>query len=409
MNAVFINHSHETFTPTQSGAIATHVSECERAARRGGDAVLVVSARSVAAPFPDAETLFLDYPAVPARGLGQLLCRVQRKLTGWRHLRQQAYGARVVRALRRAGLQDQPFILHNDPELAVLLRRRFPRAFIVHHFHNQIDSAPVFRRRLAGAVDVITAVSDFTSRWVEECYGLARGSVRTIYNGVDGALFAPDPEPRRAEPPVINFVGRTGREKAPDLVLKAALQLAARGLKFGVQILGSNHWDRLEMDDYQRELQDLAGQLERAGIPVRRPGHIARPALPGELRRAEVHVVPSRWDEPFALTILEGMACGLATIASRTGGAPEVVGDAGLLFERDSVADLSGALARFLTDPPLRRDYARQGRARAEAFTWDRTWEGFRDAARHRSRLPACDRAGATAAPTPRRTAGDPA
>jgi glycosyltransferase involved in cell wall biosynthesis len=178
--------------------------------------------------------------------------------------------------------------------------------------------------------------------------------------------------------PVINFVGRTGIEKAPDLVLKAAVKLAARGLTFGVQILGSNHWDRLEMDDYQRELQRLAADLESRGIAVRRPGHIARAALPGELRRADIHVVPSRWEEPFALTILEGMACGLATIASRTGGAPEVVGDAGLLFERDDVDGLAEQLARLMTDPALRGDYARRARARAEEFTWDKTWEGFR-------------------------------
>ncbi len=380
MNVVFINHTHETFTPTQSGAIATHVWECYRAAKRSGDSPIVISARSEAAPFPDIETIFLDYPAVPKSGLAHKLCRIQRKLTGWRHLRQQAYGARIVRAIRQARLQDLPLILHNDPELAVLLRRRFPGAFIVHHFHNQIDSAPTFRRRFPAAANLVTAVSDFTSRWVEDCYGLAQNSVRTIFNGVDCEQFSPAP-PAHAEVPVINFVGRTGIEKAPDLVLKAAAKLAAQGLKFSVQILGSNHWDRLEMDDYQRELKSLAEDLERRGIPVRRPGHISRPALAGELRKAHIHVVPSRWDEPFALTILEGMACGLATIASRTGGAPEVVGDAGLLFERDSVDGLADNLARFLSEPGLRAEYARRARARAEEFSWSRTWEQFREAA----------------------------
>lgn len=405
---VFINHTHETFTPTQSGAIATVLCECYRAARRRGEAPVVISRRSEAAPFPDVQAIWLDYPPVPATGLAHKLFRIQRKLTGWRHLRQQAYGARVARAIRQAGLQDQPLLLHNDPELAVLLRRRFPRAFIVHHFHNQIDSAPVFRRRFSAAANVVTAVSNFTSRWIEDCYGLARGSVRTIYNAVDSGHFTPA---ESEEPlPVINFVGRTGIEKAPDLVLKAALKLAGQGMKFGVQILGSNHWDRLEMDDYQRELQGLADELERLGIAVRRPGHIARPALPGELRRAHIHVVPSRWDEPFALTILEGMACGLATVASRTGGAPEVVGDAGLLFERDDVDGLAEQLARFLSDANLRADFQRRGRARAELFTWDRTWQQFSNAATpamHHRPL-ACAGAGEVAPSIHRPAAGSP-
>jgi glycosyltransferase involved in cell wall biosynthesis len=180
--------------------------------------------------------------------------------------------------------------------------------------------------------------------------------------------------------PVINFVGRTGQEKAPDLVLKAALQLARRGTNFSVQILGSNHWTRLEMDHYQHELQRLSENLECLGICVRRPGHVSRPALPAELQKAHIHVVPSRWDEPFALTILEGMACGIATIASRTGGAPEVVGSAGLLFERDSVDGLAENLSLFINNPALRAEFAIKARLRAESFSWDKTWARFQQA-----------------------------
>ena len=393
MNVVLINNSVETFTPTKSGAIATHVCECAHAARRQGAAPLVISRTSDAPPFPDIEVFWVDYPRVPEKGVAFKLCRIQRRLTGWRHLRLQAYGARVVRTIREAGLQDLPLILHNDPELTVLLRRRFPRAFIVHHFHNQIDSAPAFRRRFRSAANVVTAVSDFTGRWIEQCYGLAPQSVRTIFNGVDSAHFSPS-EKEPAGVPVINFLGRTGLEKAPDLLLKAALVLVEHGLAFGVQILGSNHWHKFELDEYQQELQALASQLERAGIPVRCPGHISRIALPSELRKAHIHVVPSRWDEPFALTILEGMACGLATVVSRTGGAPEVAGDAGLLFERDSVAGLAEILARLISDPRLRAEYATKARARAEQFTWDETWRGFQaavhppQAARHRELQP---------------------
>lgn len=374
---VFINHSHETFTPTQSGAIATHVCECYRAARRRGDSPVILSARSDAEPFADVDVIWVDYPRVPANGLAHQFYRLQRKLTGWRHCRQQTYGARVVQAIRRAQLQHLPLILHNDPELAVILRRHFPSAFIVHHFHNQIDASNGFRKKLSAAANVITAVSAFTGRWIESCYGLPTDSVRTIHNGVDCAHFTPAQTPPDGAP-VINFVGRTGIEKAPDLVLKAAFKLAETGAKFSVQILGSNHWTRLEMDEYQRELQRLAEGLEDRGIQVRRPGHITRQALPSELRRAHIHVVPSRWDEPFALTILEGMACGLATIASRTGGAPDVLGDAGMLFERDSVDGLAEILACLVASPALRADCARRALARAASFPWDATWEQFR-------------------------------
>jgi len=55
-----------------------------------------------------------------------------------------------------------------------------------------------------------------------------------------------------------------------------------------------------------------------------------------------------------------------------------VVGDAGLLFERNSVEGLADQLRRLLFDRDLRTEYARKARKRAEQFTWDNTWGQFR-------------------------------
>jgi glycosyltransferase involved in cell wall biosynthesis len=97
--------------------------------------------------------------------------------------------------------------------------------------------------------------------------------------------------------------------------------------------------------------------------------------LPAEIAKAHIHVVPSRWDEPFGLTTLEGMASGLATVASATGGTPEVVGDAGLMFDRESVEQLADRLWELVENPDHRREVAARCRRRAEEFTWARTWQ----------------------------------
>jgi glycosyltransferase involved in cell wall biosynthesis len=379
MSPVFINQTVETFTPTESGAIATHIHECARAAAKQDYEPVVISIRCNAEPFDDVPTVLIDPPRIPQNRILVKLLRAERKLGGWRHLRQKLHASNVERAIREGRLERRPIILHNDPELVVFLRERFPRAFLVHHFHNQIPISSRFRLRFRESVNVVTAVSQFTGHWVEEAYNLPSNSVQTIHNGVDIESFKP--AAREADgPPVINFLGRTGIEKAPDLLLKAAAKLAEKTQAFRVQILGSNHWHRFERDDYQVELEKLTAEVEKAGVSVRRPGHVARPDLPGVLSAAHINVVPSRWDEPFALTILEGMACGLASVVSRTGGAPEVVGEAGLLFERDSVDGLADQLGRLLFDRELRASYARKARERAEQFTWTKTWGQFRAA-----------------------------
>lgn len=362
-----------TFTPTASGAIATVVWESCRAAQNAGVTPIVVSRSSRAEPYRGVKTFLVDYPTIPRNPLLLQLARLERRVTGWSDLRQRTFAHRLVAVIRKEGLHRFPIVLNNDPNTAVLLRQNFPDAFLVHHFHNQFECKPRFRHRFAASVNVLTAVSDYTARWAESYYALPSGTVRTVYNGVDTEQYFPaDPNPEGL--PVVNFVGRTGMEKAPDLLLRAATLAARRGRRFALQIIGSNHWDRYEKDEYQRELDSLVQELEGLNIPVRRPGHIDRYQLPSEFRKAHIHVVPSRWEEPFGLTTVEGMASGLATIASRTGGTPEVVGDAGLLFTAGSDVELAERLELLIDDAGMRRDYAERARTRAEEFTWSRSW-----------------------------------
>jgi glycosyltransferase involved in cell wall biosynthesis len=222
-------------------------------------------------------------------------------------------------------------------------------------------------------VNAATAVSDFTAKWAASYYAMSADRVRTLYNGVDLAHFHPAAQSRPGHP-TINFLGRTGMEKGPDILLDAALLVSQKTRDFSLQLLGSNHWDRFELDDYQRLLNNRVERLESRGVQVRRPGHIARKALPAQLQQAQINVVPARWDEPFGLTTLEGMACGLATVAARTGGTPEVVGDAGLLFERESTVELAQVLEQLIRDSAMRVEYGQRARRRAEQFSWDRCW-----------------------------------
>lgn len=372
-NPVFLNYPLETFTPTQSGALATILWECCRAARRTGVEPYVITRESPVPTFDWPRLVTIPYPKVFSRGVLFGLQRAERKLTGWRHLGHKAYAMRVLRALREAGLTEGPFVLLNDPEMAITLRRRFPRARIVHWFENQLECREPFRTYYGQSGIVTLGVSNFTSRWVESYYGLRK--VDTLYNGVDSAHFCPRVgAPGADEIPVINFVGRTGIEKGPDILLEAALLLCETTRRFELQVIGANHWDRLEMDAYQQKLSALVRDLERRGVCVYRPGHVGRADLPAMLRRAYIHVVPARWDEPFGMTTIEGMACGLATVAARTGGTPEVVGDAGLLFERENVDELTGKLRELVIDSPRRRELGLSGRRQAQQFSWERSW-----------------------------------
>lgn len=375
MSFVFINCTAETFTPTRSGGICSWVYELARAAQKQGIVPWVISKSSPAASYEWPRRVLLDYPRMPSSKVLSKLMYVQRDLTGWGHVRQKAYTLKVVRAIKKHNLQDMPLLLNNDIELAVYLRRVFPQSTLLHQAHNNNPCSEKFRRQFARSVNMSSAVSNNCGKWNKEYFGLS--DVPTLYAGVDIDTFHPADTPPPG-PPLINFVGRTDHSKGPDLLLRAAHLLAPHTKNFRLQILGTNHYGYSVPDAFEQMMSEMSDNLRAEGIGVNRPGFISRYDLPDYLRRAHINVVPSRWDEPFGLVTPEGMATGLATVASRTGGTPEIVADAGLLFERDDADGLAAHLERLISDDALRLDYARRARARAEHFTWDRAWAAFR-------------------------------
>ncbi len=329
----FILTCEETFTPTHSGAIATHTYACCRQAQQAGIEPIVLARPSEeAAPYADVEALLFAAPATPADGPALTLRRIERRLRHWTQLRHGEYVKRTVAALKQRGLDNAALIVHNDPELTVDLRRHFPDAVLIHWFHNQQTCKPRPRKQFAQAVDAAIAVSEYTRQWAIEHYGLTPSGVHRVYNGVDLESFHPRQAEANGHEPVINFTGRTGVEKGPDLLLAAGLELVRRNQTtgFSIQMIGANHWGRRTMDAYQQKLDDLANQLRSEGIAVHMPGHLDRRQTADQMRQADIHVVPARWDEPFGLSTVEGMASGLATVGSRTGGTPEIIADDGL-------------------------------------------------------------------------------
>jgi glycosyltransferase involved in cell wall biosynthesis len=70
---------------------------------------------------------------------------------------------------------------------------------------------------------------------------------------------------------------------------------------------------------------------------------------------------------------LEAMACGVPVIAANATSLPEVVGDAGLLFDPADTGALADLMERVLCTPSLAQSMREAGPARAAQFSWART------------------------------------
>lgn len=121
----------------------------------------------------------------------------------------------------------------------------------------------------------------------------------------------------------------------------------------------------------------LAGRLEDPGLAAPRPGVIhlgplPRGALLAAWRRCAVAVAPSLTPETFGLVALEAMSAARPVVVARSGGLPDVVGDAGVVVPPGDAAALRGALAALLADPPRRAALGAAAAERARGFTASR-------------------------------------
>lgn len=120
---------------------------------------------------------------------------------------------------------------------------------------------------------------------------------------------------------------------------------------------------------YESFFQKLQGMgLEQQVIF---PGYVAEADLPAFYALAELFAFPSLY-EGFGLGPLEAMACGTPVVSSNSSSLPEVVGEAGLLFEPTDTTAMTQALRQVLTDEGLRAELKQRSLQQAQKFSWAR-------------------------------------
>ena len=196
--------------------------------------------------------------------------------------------------------------------------------------------------------------------------GYDPAKIVVIPNGVELDRFArpPDPEGVRRElgiasgAPLVMVVSRLTRQKGLEQFLEAANTLAPRFPDARFVIVGyANPAER----DYEGSLKAMASQF---GLTDRVIFTGLRQDVPGLLAAATVSVMPSL-NEALSNVLLESMAAGAPTVATRVGGTPEAIvsGVNGLLVEPGDSPALADAIATLLQEPALARRLGDAARA----------------------------------------------
>ena len=91
--------------------------------------------------------------------------------------------------------------------------------------------------------------------------------------------------------------------------------------------------------------------------------------LPKYLAKADIFIFASSC-ENMPNTLIEGMAAGMPIASSNRGPMPEVLGDAGVYFEPESVNSIVQALEGLLLSNAKRAELARKAVMKSQSFNW---------------------------------------
>jgi len=292
--------------------------------------------------------------------------------------------------------------LQNVSQFVPLARRLAPGAKVVLHMHaDWLVELPrrTVLRRLCG-IDLVLGVSDYITTRIQDALPELADRCRTLHNGVDLEKARPrdqlSPELRRLSSelrarydlgrgPVVMHVGVFAPEKGTtDLLRSFEIALAdvpdarlvlvgPHGRYFHVQALPGRRARAVARGvekGYRSEVERLAASL---GHRVVMTGRVPHDQLPAYYALADVYTMPSSSPEPFSLTVLEAMGCGLPVVATAHGGNPEIVEHrvTGLLVPARNEVALAQALVQLCRDRPLAAAMGDRGRALvAGRFTW---------------------------------------
>lgn len=216
--------------------------------------------------------------------------------------------------------------------------------------------------------DVLVVNSEYTGCELREMLP-QRTDARVVYYCVPARPPQVDPvvDAVNARRFNIVYVGQMAAHKGVHVLVEAAREIVARHADVDVILAGS--WAR--EDGFATALRD---DVHAAGLGsrIRFLGEVQD--IPGLLSRCAVHVMPSLWEEPFGIVVIEAKQAGIPSVVFRGGAWAEVVRHKvdGYACEARSAAALVQAFEYFIADREARHEAAAAARASARRFSRQR-------------------------------------
>ena len=305
----------------------------------------------------------------------------KKKLMSYRYIAQRLwYIRKVAKALSKDDASGKaPFdkvMIENHATLFMTMQKygnaeRYADK-VYYHLHNEVTNDFGCKHEIA-QVKKVLGVSNYIVNTLDKFLrehgegGLKPEQKAVWRNGVDTSRFGSDEAKRKAkavranygisdEDIVFLFSGRLSPEKGAEELLEAFGQVAEQVPNAKLVVAGAFFFNSNIKSSFEQKLHDLASQPQ-VKERIIFTGFVDYNDMPALYEMADICVLPSIWDDPAPLAVIESLVSGKPLITTRSGGIPEYANDdCAIILERDSqlVEHLAQAMVELASNPTKR-------------------------------------------------------
>lgn len=211
---------------------------------------------------------------------------------------------------------------------------------IILHMHNEHLTKNIDYQSELELCHMIFVVSEYIKNTIVQRYEIDPDKIKVIHNGIDNSKFCVVSKEQknklrkrfnlRKEDFVILFTGRMIKEKGILQLINSVLNIKE---DIKLLVVGAKNFANSDNDDFTSLLHEKCRNMEDKIIFT---GYIDYEEVPNVYSIADIAVLPSIFNDPFPLAVLECMSVGLPIISTVSGGIPEMVNSkCGTLILRD--------------------------------------------------------------------------
>lgn len=283
---------------------------------------------------------------------------------------------------------DVIVVHHGDPILKFyyyMLTRKISKKFItvVHscfeekYFYpnnrlKNILGKMIFQSSLSVS-DRVIFVSNAGKKSYDNAFNISPEKCCVVYNGIGKDKLIAGRETKTCLPEIYNisYIGRLNHVKGIDLLINAVGMLVAQ-YPIHLSIIGDG--------DIRKDLEQ---QVHTSGLSSYVTFYGKQLDVIPFLKRTDIFVYPSVWQEVFGISVVEAMAFGKLCVVNSVGGLPEIINDGinGFITEDVSAEKVAKGIERAILSykDGSFSNISEEARKTAESFSIGNTVNNFMD------------------------------